>query len=425
MPLRQHDDVVVEMIRNGAAVLQGGQAGRRPGPQPSVHGIEKQPGRAPAPARAVAFRKHSHHGLEVPGCQFAIRPGVPKTVKKFVGPPFAGADLRHHLLGENVQRRPGNADHVQFASLHGSYQRHTFDQVIAAEGEQAPARHGANLVAGTADPLQKSRHAARGTKLAYQVHVPDVDTKLQRGGGDQRLEPPGLQGLLRFQAVLAGQAAMVGGYEMLANALGQVPGQPLREPPGIDEDQRGGMRLHQGLEAVVNFFPDLVGHDRCQRRGSQLEAYVAFTLMAGIDDSAVTPSGQEAADLADRLLGGGKAYAGVPPGVQGVQPGQGQGQMAAPLVAGQSMDLVDNDRLRAQQHVPSGIRSQQQVQRFRRGDQDVGRIASPFSGVHRASCRRCEPWRVCRWARHRTLQAALLCPPAGPADSARCHWKEP
>ena len=58
---------------------------------------------------------------------------------------------------------------------------------------------------------------------------------------------------------------------------------------------------------------------------------------------------------------------------QRVQPFQGQGQVRAPLVAGQGVHLVDDHGLDAPERLP-GLRCQQQEQRLGRGDQDVRRL---------------------------------------------------
>ena len=48
--------------------------------------------------------------------------------------------------------------------------------------------------------------------------------------------------------------------------------------------------------------------------------------------------------------------------------------MRAAFVRDERMDLVDDDRLDAAQDI-TGVRGQHQIDRLRRGDQDVGRMA--------------------------------------------------
>ncbi|MNN13045.1 hypothetical protein D3C81_1260620 [compost metagenome] len=50
--------------------------------------------------------------------------------------------------------------------------------------------------------------------------------------------------------------------------------------------------------------------------------------------------------------------------------------MAAALAAGQRVDLVGDHAARPGQHRPPGLRAEQHVERFRRGDEDVRRLAA-------------------------------------------------
>ncbi|MNL46495.1 hypothetical protein D3C87_1692140 [compost metagenome] len=69
-----------------------------------------------------------------------------------------------------------------------------------------------------------------------------------------------LESLLGIQAKFLGQAAVVGGDGILAQALAQVPAQAFGQTSGVDEDQRGPVFPGEGGEAVVDQLPDIVGH---------------------------------------------------------------------------------------------------------------------------------------------------------------------
>ena len=79
-------------------------------------------------------------------------------------------------------------------------------------------------MAGAADALQEGRDRARRAELADEVDVADVDAELERGGGDQRLQLAGLEPLLGVEALLLGQAAVMGGDLVLAEPLGELRG---------------------------------------------------------------------------------------------------------------------------------------------------------------------------------------------------------
>jgi len=106
-----------------------------------------------------------------------------------------------------------------------------------------------------------------------------------------------------------------------------------------------------------------------------------------------------------------------PPG-QGLQPLQGQGQIGAALVAGQGMNLVEDDRPRRPQQLASRGRGQQNVEGFGGSHQDMGRQtthplalglgsiagARPGAGCYRRQAQRRQ---LVRGARQRPLQIEL------------------
>ena len=83
---------------------------------------------------------------------------------------------------------------------------------------------------------------------------------------------------------------------------------------------------------------------------------------------------EEAGHLVERALGGGQADALRRASHQRREPLDRQREVGAALGRHQGVDLVDDDRLDRAQRL-AGVRRQQQIERFRRGDQDVGRLA--------------------------------------------------
>ena len=78
------------------------------------------------------------------------------------------------------------------------------------------------------DPLQEARDRARRAELADQVDLADVDAELERGGRHQRLQRAALETLLGVQPLLLGEAAVMRGHLLLAQALGELHGSPAR-----------------------------------------------------------------------------------------------------------------------------------------------------------------------------------------------------
>jgi hypothetical protein len=131
-------------------------------------------------------------------------------------------------------------------------------------------------------------------------------------------------------------------------------------------------------QPVVHLAPHLGRHHRSQRRARHLDGEVALAHMAGVDDLdfVFALADQEARHLVQRLHGGRQAYAHRGPFAQRFQPLQRQHQVRAALAAGHGVQLVDDDAFHRLQHGAARLGAQQDVERLRRGDQDVRRLAA-------------------------------------------------
>ncbi len=208
----------------------------------------------------------------------------------------------------------------------------------------------------------------------------------------------------------------------LLRDLVEPAGQPFREPPGVGEDKCRVVLLDQVRDALLHVRPDrTVGLDgtcvvlsgRCARvpagrtvvvrtgtqpafgsgsspdatwfavadlvelrhvRHRDDDAQVPLLLAGRSDDVDRMGATEETGDLLDgahrrrqpdALRGGGE---------QRVQPFQAQREVGAALGARDGMHLIDDHRLHATQRL-TRLRREQEEQRLRRGDQDVGRAA--------------------------------------------------
>ncbi len=113
------------------------------------------------------------------------------------------------------------------------------------------------------------------------------------------------QFLFRGEAQPAGQAAMMRRHIVFAQSFAQVVCDSLRQPPGVDEHQRGTVLLNQFHQPVVNFVPHLVGRDRSQGRAWYLHREIKLPLVSDIHNhrSRSAVAGQEVGNFFDRLLG--------------------------------------------------------------------------------------------------------------------------
>ena len=278
------------------------------------------------------------------------------------------------------------------------------EQVAAVLGEDDALARRADLVPRPTDPLQAARDAGRALDLDHEVHGAHVDAQLERGRGDQGGKPAGLELLLDLEALLAGDAAVVGPDQLLAGQLVEALGEALAESTAVGEDDRAGVAADQLQDPRVDGRPDAGPQVRADGRAAGLlvlgqdvadgahvvdrddDLELERLARAGIDDRdvAVRPDpAQEAADDVERSLGGDQPD---PLGRRGalgsevLEAFEAQGQVGTTLRAGDGVDLVDDDVLDAAQDL-AGLAREQQVQALRGRDEDVGRVAGDLAAV--------------------------------------------
>ena len=341
-----------------------------------VHRVVMDQRAAPAAAGAKALRQHADHGVEIGARQRPIGPGAAEQREELVLAPLARRHFGDDLLRQHVERLFRDREAIEFPAVHTVEQRRAFDQLVARQREQPALGRPRDRVARAADPLQKSRDRARRAELADQVDIADVDAELQRGGRHQGFQRAAFEPLFGIEPLFFGEAAVMRGHLIGAEPLGELAGHPLDQPAGIDEDQGRPMRLDQLGEAIIDLLPDLARHHRFERRRRHFEGEVARAPVTGVDDPALRfGADQEARDRLDRLLGGRQADAQQRPGGERRQALERQRQMRAALVRRQRVDLVDDHGARRRQHLAAGFGAEQDVERFRRGHDDVRRGA--------------------------------------------------
>ena len=101
-------------------------------------------------------------------------------------------------------------------------------------------------------------------------------------------------------------------------------------------------------------------------------------------NSSTTRPADESRDLVDRPYRGGQPYALRRMPGERIQPFQAHGQVRAPFGAGDGMDLIEYHRFDVAQD-DARLGRQQQIQRFRRRDEDVRRMGGDGASL---PCRR-------------------------------------
>src|SRR5439155_23606369 len=211
---------------------------------------------------------------------------------------------------------------------------------------QASLRRAGAGVVRAADALQERGDAARRADLADELDRADVDAELQRRGGDQRLERAGAQARLDPPAPLLREAAVVRGHDVVAQALAELVREPLRHPPRVDKYE-GGLMVRDVLGDAI----DDVGHllrrrDRFELTLGQLDGDVERALVTDVDDLRQrTLADEQPPDPLDGTLRRREADARRPPVAERLEPFQREREVRAALVAGDGVDLVDDDGL--------------------------------------------------------------------------------
>ena len=225
--------------------------------------------------------------------------------------------------------------------LHPLDHHRGLEHVAAVLREHLADTRRTHLMTGTTDPLQPRRHRVRRLDLDHEIDRAHVDAQLQRAGGHQRAELPGLQFVLDAQPLLAAQrtvvcldqlvalvraravegVATIGALEVqLVEAAGETFGQPT----GVDEDERAAVledqlqqpRVHRGPDRVPRALVAEVG--AAGRLGHVLDRDDDLDVegLGGpdVDDGdvarcTVLVTAEKAGDLVERTLGGGEGDA--------------------------------------------------------------------------------------------------------------------
>ena len=344
--------------------------------------------------RRVAAVEHVEHVLELLARQLGVRVGArDERVERVHGQAVVAGRGRHghDLLGEHVERVARHDRGLDPALAHALGNDRALEQVGAELREDAALAGVADVVAGAADPLQARGDRLRRLDLQHEVDGAHVDAELEARGRDQARQLARLQLVLDDQPLLAGQRAVVGARDRLLGELVQPQREPLGAAPAVDEDQRRPVLLDQVEQLRIDRRPDRLARRLLARALERVERDVGVGLdhrlhrhvdlqverlaHAGVDDRArALGADEEAADLLERVLGGRQADPLHISARRLLQPLERERQVSAALGLRDGVDLVHDHLLDAVEDL-RGLAGQHQVERLRRGDQDVRRVA--------------------------------------------------
>ena len=185
--------------------------------------------------------------------------------------------------------------------------------------------------------------------------------------------------MLGIETNVTGQAAVMGGDRFFPQHFAEAKRDSLGEAASVHEHQSAPMRLDQLHHALIDFPPLLVGANGGQLAWRDFERQVKLADVAGVDDLAGHPvlsssvplclcvrfrfsPYEKRRNLLHRLLRGGKADACGRRIAERGEAFQRKREMAAPFVAGQGVNLIDNDGLHRPQLLAELGRGEQEVE---------------------------------------------------------------
>ncbi len=352
---------------------------------------------------------------------------------------LGGDGDRDDVLSEHVEGVARHDRRLDLPGAHQPADDGALEQVAAELGEEAPAADLADAVTGASDALQPAGDGLGRLDLQDEVDGAHVDAELQRAGGHETGQLAGLQELLDVRALLARERAVMGAGDLARSGKGRIRivgrirsvggdlgilargelVQAQRDALGraavVDEDDRGGVFAHAAQQLGVDRGPDratcglapgyglerigsracdgIVGAGFGHRLDRDFDAEIEQGGGRRVEDRDLAAGAdEEAPDLLQRALGRaeadalraeyGPALAGggrstlsrARSGHEGIEALEREREVRAALGGGDGVDLVDDHRLDAREH-RSRLRGEDQVERLRRRDQDVGRVA--------------------------------------------------
>ena len=193
---------------------------------------------------------------------------------------------------------------------------------------------------------------------------------------------------------------MVGQHDARSQTLTQMVRDSFRQPARVDENQRGAIRGDQFGQPVVDSTPHLIARDRAEFVTRHFHRHFHLATMADVDNLRLVA--QEARDFFQRLYGRRQTDS-LRPASQSIQPRQRERQMTSALIVRDRVNLIDNDGPHAGEHFARSFRRQENIERLRRGHQNVRTLAE-----HPLAIRRLRVARPQTDADGRQRDAALL-----------------
>src|SRR6266702_1687561 len=171
----------------------------------AVNAVAQQVRAVASAAGFDAFAEQLDDLVEELAAKVAVRIRAPQYAVERIFIPGLSADAGDDLLHQHVNRLRRDFELIEFSGTHLADQRGLFEQVVARRREEAAFGNRSTPVARPANALHGDSDRARARDLADEIDIPDIDSQLQRRGGDENADFAVLQALLGIQAQLTCQ----------------------------------------------------------------------------------------------------------------------------------------------------------------------------------------------------------------------------
>ena len=279
------------------------------------------------------------------------------------------------MLAQHIKRRGGGRVIVQLAGMGGLQRGDAFDHLEPVCGHQPRLRGGVIAVIGAANALDQPLYILGRADLQHQIHIAPIDAQIQAARAHNRAQLALGHGGFHFFALGACQAAVM-------NADGQ--GRVIRHPEAVEKQLglgAGVVKYQRGFVAVNFLHHRINGIGRAAARpwrglGGGQHGNIGGWPGIGVDDvAALGGRGHHGGDGGGVLDRGRQAH---PPQAwrQCLQARERQEQLVAPFAFGQGMDFIDHNALHIGKDFWRVWIADQQRQRFRRCQQNMGRVGA-------------------------------------------------
>src|ERR1035437_263377 len=262
---RLQDDVEERGVGNRSTVRDGDGARAAARVQLAVNAVAQQVRSVAASAGLDAFAEQLHYLVEEIAREIAVGISAAQNIVERSFVPWLGSHTGDDLLHQHVDGLRRNLKLIKFAGAHLADQRGLFEEVVAGGREEPAFGDRSAPVACASNALHGYCDGACAGNLAHEVDIPDINSQLERSGGDQNANLAVLQSLLGVQTQFAGQRAVMRcdavRTKLGRQAFGEREGYLLDQASRVDEDQRRAMRARVCGEPVEDLFPHRVrGH---------------------------------------------------------------------------------------------------------------------------------------------------------------------